>query len=287
MRARSTSCTGSTRAFPSLSYDGAARGRDDHRRDVRRPERLGFPPRRTQRDRLLARVDSLLATDADVAGRAAERFPGDYTIVPAGVDLALFQPAAKTTVHRHRDRRRRASVARAALRALRSLDGWEAIVLRTARLAARPSIPMRLRDRVHVRTAVTGAARADLLADAAIVVPAPDGRVASASRRPPPGARSPSLPASRRSPSSRPPLSSASVRTSVARERDATKRREAVADHGFGAVAERLESVYADARRRRRPSRRPESDPLADRDWIVVDLHMHTSHSHDCSIDPP
>ena len=27
-------------------------------------------------------------------------------------------------------------------------------------------------------------------------------------------------------------------------------------------------------------------DPLADRDWIVCDLHMHTSWSHDCSIEP-
>ncbi|HJU48138.1 MAG TPA: PHP-associated domain-containing protein, partial [Gaiellaceae bacterium] len=28
------------------------------------------------------------------------------------------------------------------------------------------------------------------------------------------------------------------------------------------------------------------SEPLADRDWIVVDLHMHTRWSHDCSIEP-
>ena len=175
---------------------------------------------------------------------------------------------------------------RAALRALRSLDGWEAIVLRTARLAARPSIPMRLRDRVHVRTAVTGAARADLLAAAAIVVPSPDGlrrlrleaAAAGCALVEPPGVET------------QPELATAALlrfgEDGVARERDATRRREAVADHGFGAVAERLESVYADARRRRRPSRRPESEPLADRDWIVADLHMHTSHSHDCSIDP-
>jgi predicted metal-dependent phosphoesterase TrpH len=29
-----------------------------------------------------------------------------------------------------------------------------------------------------------------------------------------------------------------------------------------------------------------ETEPLADRDWIVVDLHMHTRWSHDCSIEP-
>jgi hypothetical protein len=33
--------------------------------------------------------------------------------------------------------------------------------------------------------------------------------------------------------------------------------------------------------RRRRPSA---EDPLADRPWIVCDLHMHTDHSHDCSV---
>jgi predicted metal-dependent phosphoesterase TrpH len=51
-------------------------------------------------------------------------------------------------------------------------------------------------------------------------------------------------------------------------------------------VAERLEQLYADAHRRRRPTRRPEVEPLADRDWVVADLHMHTNHSHDCAIEP-
>ena len=34
-----------------------------------------------------------------------------------------------------------------------------------------------------------------------------------------------------------------------------------------------------------RPRRR-DDDPLGNRDLIVVDLHMHTSHSHDCAIEP-
>ena len=38
-------------------------------------------------------------------------------------------------------------------------------------------------------------------------------------------------------------------------------------------------------RRRGRPRRR-QADPLADRPWIVADLHMHTSWSFDCTIDP-
>jgi len=35
---------------------------------------------------------------------------------------------------------------------------------------------------------------------------------------------------------------------------------------------------------RRRPRR--EADPLAGRDWILCDLHMHTSWSHDCRVEP-
>ena len=61
------------------------------------PERLSFPPRRNLRDRLLARVDRLLATSDDLAERAATRFPGSYTVVPAGVDLERFSPVRSPT----------------------------------------------------------------------------------------------------------------------------------------------------------------------------------------------
>jgi predicted metal-dependent phosphoesterase TrpH len=70
-----------------------------------------------------------------------------------------------------------------------------------------------------------------------------------------------------------------------ARERDASSRRASIEEESFERVAERLEAVYAEPRRRR-PSRRHETEPLADREWIVADLHMHTNHSHDCSIEP-
>jgi hypothetical protein len=56
----------------------------------------------------------------------------------------------------------------------------------------------------------------------------------------------------------------------------------------FDAVAAELDEVYSTLVRKRR--RRPDSerghdgDPLADRDWIAVDLHLHTDWSHDCSI---
>src|SRR5438067_5470424 len=57
------------------------------------PERLSYPPGRAQRDRLLARVDALIASSPEVAAAAAERFPGDYRVPSPGTDTALFRPA--------------------------------------------------------------------------------------------------------------------------------------------------------------------------------------------------
>ena len=251
------------------------------------PERLGFPPRRNQRDRLLARIDRLLATSDEVAERAATRFPGAYTVVPAGVDLERFGPSPdKAKVVVIETSAGGLPIVRAALRALRDLDGWEAILLRTAKLAARPSIPLGLRDRVHLRTAVRGDARAELLRDAAVVVPSPDGLVrlrmeaaaAGCAVVEPPGVEA------------QPELAAAALlrfaEDDDARQRDADRRRARVAGSSFDLVANELERVYAEARGRRRAPRRHETEPLADRDWIVADLHMHTRWSHDCSIEP-
>jgi hypothetical protein len=250
------------------------------------PERLNFPTRRNLRDRLLARIDRLVATSEEVAQRAATRFPGAYTVVSPGVDLERFEPAQKSRVVVVETTAGGLPVVRAALRALRSLPGWDVILLRTARLAARPSIPLGLRDRVHVRTAVRGEARAELLRGAAIVVPSLDGsrrlRVEAAAAGcalvEPPGV------------GAQPELAAAALlrfaEDDEARERDAASRRASVEGEGFDAVAERLERLYLEAQRRRRGSRRHETEPLADREWIVADLHMHTNHSHDCSTEP-
>ena len=177
-------------------------------------------------------------------------------------------------------------VARAAVRALRGIAGWEALIMRTGRLAARPSIPLALRDRVHVRTALTSAARAEILREASIVVPSPDGlarlrgeaAAAGCAVVDPPGvAAQPELAAAALLRSRR-----TAPRASARPQRGAGGR----GRRGFRVVAETLERHYADARRRRRPARRHETEPLADRDWIVADLHMHTNHSHDCAIEP-
>ena len=90
-----------------------------------------------------------------------------------------------------------------------------------------------------------------------------------------------------------PELAAASVARLV--EDDAFRNREGVAARAraaaadFALLAERLEGIYKKAARRRRPAAHAtpaDGDPLAGRDWIVVDLHMHTHRSHDCSIDP-
>ena len=49
-------------------------------------------------------------------------------------------------------------------------------------------------------------------------------------------------------------------------------------------MAAELDELYRSLSTRRR-SRRRQDDPLANRDWIVCDLHMHTSRSHDCAVE--
>jgi len=274
-------------ALPGLSYVALLEARTTTAATFVDAERLGFPPRRNQRDRLLARIDQLLATSDDVAERAAARFPGAYAVVPAGVDLERFAPAPdKANLVVIETSAGGLPIVRAALRALRGLDSWEAILLRTAPLAARPSIPLGLRERVHARTAARGDARAAILRDAAIVVPSPDGLVrlrteaaaAGCAVVEPPGV------------DEQPELAAAALmrfaEDAEARRHDADARRAALAGASFVDVAEELERVYLEARGRRREARRSTTEPLADREWIVADLHMHTRWSHDCSIEP-
>jgi hypothetical protein len=63
--------------------------------------------------------------------------------------------------------------------------------------------------------------------------------------------------------------------------------RESAERQSFDAVAAELDELYTDLCRKRRQRRDGDgADPLGGRDWITVDLHMHTSWSHDCSIEP-
>ena len=247
------------------------------------PDRLGYPPGRTQRERLLGRIDALVATSRETADTAATRFPGDYTIVSPGVDLDLFRPGEKRALAVLEWRPAERQLARAVIRTLRELPEWELVLLRTKPLSGRPYLPATLRDRIHVRTARDGRSRAPIFAEASIVVPALTGlprvaleaAAAGAAIAAPPGMRE------------QPELAAAALgrlaEDDEHRARTAAKDRADAEEQSFAAVAAELDGLYRRLARRRRP--RPEADPLADRDWILCDLHTHTSWSHDCRVE--
>ena len=274
--------------LPSLSYAALLEAESTTAATFFSPERLTYLPRKNQRAKLLARVDALLATSDAMAAAAGARFAGDYTVVSPGVDTTRFAPGPKRRLIAVETASPHASVGRAVLRALRALPGWEVALVRTTPLASRPTIPRALRGRAHVRSLVKPEVRRALLAEAAIFVPVPSGSVrlrleAEASGcaiADPPGM------------GDQPELAAAAVARLVEddalRERLGVEARARVEQQSFARVAEALERVYASVTGRRERARRPsgDGDPLAGRDWIVVDLHMHTRWSHDCSIEP-
>ena len=272
-------------ALPSLSYLALRDARALTVATFFDEERLSYPRGKSQRERLLGRIDALIAVTPDVATAARERFPGDYAIMSPGVDTALFRPGPKQARIVLEFRPTERPHARAAIRTLDELPGWQMTLMRTKPLASRPYVPRALVPRVSVVTARDGAARAPILTEAAIFVPAPGGlqrvrleaEAAGAAIASPPGV------------SAQPELAAAAMarlaEDDAYREREAARAREAAEGQSFADVAAALDELYAGLARRRRRSR-PDGDPLADRDWIVADLHMHTSWSHDCSIEP-
>jgi predicted metal-dependent phosphoesterase TrpH len=174
---------------------------------------------------------------------------------------------------------------RSVLRELRELPEWELILLRTKPLSGRPTIPRTLADRVSVRTARDGAARAALLNEAAIFVPAIDGldrvaleaAAAGTAIAAPPGLRS------------QPELAGAATarlaEDGALREREGLENRRRAERQTFAQLARGHDELYRKLAKRRRAV--GQDDPLAGREWIVCDLHMHTSWSHDCAIEVP
>jgi predicted metal-dependent phosphoesterase TrpH len=137
---------------------------------------------------------------------------------------------------------------------------------------------------MHVRTALDGAARAELLRPASIFVPAVDGlprlvaeaQASGAAVADPPGrALQPELAAAE---------AARLVEDEAFRERRTAEGLAAAEGQSVEALADRVEEVYAALGRRRRPGA-ARTVPLEDREWIVADLHMHTTWSHDCSIE--
>src|SRR5436190_14880622 len=227
-------------------------------------ERLAYPPGRAQRERLLSRVDALLATSQEVADAAAERLPGDYRVVSPGVDTDVFHPAEKRRRIVLEWRPNERALAKSVLRALRELEGWELVVVRTKPLLGRPTIQATVRDRVTVITARDGASRASILNPAAIFVPALDGlqrvtleaSATGAAIVAPPGIHD------------QPELAGAAVarlgENDELRAQQGAEARAAAEEQSFPAVARDLDELYEGLAGRRRP-RRDDGEPLADR----------------------
>ena len=170
---------------------------------------------------------------------------------------------------------------RAVVRALESLPGWELVFLRTKPLAGRPTLPRALRGRARVRTLRDGAASAQLLNEASIFVPAFDGldrvsleaAAAGAAIVSPPGLRE------------QPELAAAALLRLA--EDDAYREREAggPARPPSRRASPQPPASWTSSTAAWPPRRRArKAEPLGDRDWIVADLHLHTSWSHDCQI---
>jgi glycosyltransferase involved in cell wall biosynthesis len=248
------------------------------------PERLTYPPGRAQRERLLARLDALLATSEDAAQAARLRFPGRYEIVPLGVDLELFAPATKRKLVVLEWRQTERPLLRALVRELAAKPDWELVLLRTRPLGGRPALPRALRGRVRVRTALEGESRAEVLREAAIFVPALEGLARVTLEAQAAGAAVASPPAREVQPELGAAEAGRLIEDEEFRTRRADEGRAGATSQSFPVLADQVEEVYgAAARKRRRPI--VHTPPLEDRDWILADLHMHTNWSHDCSIE--
>jgi len=270
--------------LPSLSYLALRHADALTAATFLSPDRLGYPPGRAQRERLLGRLDALLATSADTASAASLRFPGSYELVPLGVDLERHAPGPKqkTVVVEWRQLER--PLLRAIVHELVELREWELVLLRTRPLSGRPPLPRALRGRLRVRAGFDGDARAEIFRHASVFVPALDGvpravleaQAASVAIADPPGR------------DAQPELAAAEtarlLEDDAFRARRAAEAADAAAASTFGVLADRVEEVYGHVTSRRRAVA-PRQAQTENRDWVVADLHLHTSWSHDCSIE--
>ena len=267
--------------LPSLSYLALRQAPRLTVATFHAPERLAYPPGRQQRERLLARIDALTAVGDETLAAAEARFPGDYARLPHGV--ALPRPAGEAAQRIVLEwRADELARARAALRGLRELPEWELVLLRTRPLAGRPYIPSTVRSRVHVRTALGPEARLRALAGAAALVPAQRGlerlaleaQAAGIPLLDPPGS------------DIQPELVAAAMGRLADnpdwRRRISAEAKRAAEGESVEALGDELERVYRSVLGRRRAP--AASDPLADRPYVLCDLHMHTEHSHDCAV---
>jgi predicted metal-dependent phosphoesterase TrpH/glycosyltransferase involved in cell wall biosynthesis len=260
--------------LPSISYLALTSARALTAATFFSTERLGYPARRSRRDRLNIRLDALLATSPETAEAASRRFPGDYRVISAGVDTDRFAPRPKRPLIVAELEVAGRSTTRSLVRLLEELEGWELHLVHTKPLAYRPAIPRAVRGRAHVRSGRRSEQRASILSDAEIFVPAPGGMGRFPLEAEASGAVVAAVDEVREL------AADGARRLAVATESRARAERQS-----FDHVAEELASVYERLTRKQRPTRkRGDGDPLADRDWIAMDLHLHTEWSHDCSI---
>jgi len=270
--------------LPSLSYLALRDSRTLSVATFHSPERLAYPPGKKQRERLLSRIDGLTAVGDETLSAARTRFPGDYRALPYGIELdrvRASRPADRFLFEWRADELARG---RAALRELRGLPGWELVFVRTSPLSGRPYIPRALRDRVTVRTALDGESRARLLVGAAGLVPAERGL-----RRFRAEAAAAGVPlADPAGASGQPELVGAALGRLAAdpdwRRQQSAEARESSEAESAETLGNELETLYESVLGRRRKLVRPPAEPLADRPFILADLHMHTDHSHDCAV---
>ena len=271
--------------LPSLSYLALRDSRSLAVATFFSADRLGYPPGKAQRMRLLSRIDALLSPSVEAAEAAAARFPGEYSRIPLGVDTDLFKPGKKRRLVVCEWRTGERPLTRAVMSVFKELPEWELVMLRTKPLSGRPSISPSLRGRVRVRTALSGAARAPLLNEAAIFVPGLDGlprvqleaQAAGAAIASPHGVRE------------QPALAAAALarlaENDALRDEAQVEARQAAEQQSFAELGGALDKLYRSLSGRRRV-RGGATDPLANRPWIVCDLHTHTSWSADCLVEP-
>jgi len=271
--------------LPSLSYLALTTSQALTAATFFSPERLGYPARRSRRDRLRIRVDALLATSDTTATAAAARFPGEYELIPLGIDVSRFRPGTKRRLVALELEPAGRGITRAVLRALKGLPDWEVRLLHTKPLAFRPAIPRDVRARARVRTIRRPEQRASELAAAAIFVRAPGGEERLALEAAATGAAIVD--------EAEPERVAEQVERLIADAalcaRLGEKSKRAAQSQSFDAVAKQLDRLYSSLRRKPRVPRpsaaeNGDADPLANRDWITIDLHLHTDWSHDCSI---
>ncbi|MGN6380088.1 MAG: glycosyltransferase [Gaiellales bacterium] len=250
---------------------------------------LPFPVRSATRERYASRIDALLATSEEAAELASQVYQGDYTIVPSGVaDVFQADGAAHSgvVVEWTPDGR---SIARALVKLAAERPDAELTLMweRRGRRPLRPHVPPAARGRVHTVRPADDAARAAVLQAAAVFVAAPDGDPnlaweARACGCAVAGPGRPDEPALRYG-ADQPALAAAAAARllddPVLREQMAAEGAEAVRPLRFEVIANTLEEEYSRLRRRLRVARRP----VQSRPEILADLHMHTSHSHDCT----